>query len=72
VDDIAVGFFGVDEESCSKPGSIQPSATGKLLASPEELVGYLINEFARVGRISIIHGDLSMPLIHRIHGYPQK
>jgi hypothetical protein len=34
VDDIAVAFIAVDEESCSKPGSIQPSATGKLLASP--------------------------------------
>ena len=35
VDDSAGGFFGLDEESCSKPGSIQPSATGKLLAIPE-------------------------------------
>jgi hypothetical protein len=37
VDDIAVGFFGVDKEPCSKPGSIQTSATRKLLASAEDL-----------------------------------
>jgi ABC-type phosphate/phosphonate transport system permease subunit len=31
--------FGVDEGSCSKPGSFQASATGQLLASAEAIAG---------------------------------
>jgi len=49
VDDIAVHFFGVDEDSCSKPGSIQPSATGKLLVSPEVLEALRVLNFGNRG-----------------------
>ncbi len=44
VDEIAVGFLGVDEESCSKPGSFQPSATGELPANPEDSARRMIRD----------------------------